>query len=155
MAREEIGSWLSGPKAALESQGLDLGYPGQRLGFPESGPGSMSSVGRKAVALIIDWMTAVVIAKAFSAEVNPDDASMLALQIYAIQILFSTILSGASFGQRLMGIGVTSLDGKRLTVSRVVARTALICLVIPAVIYDRDNRGLHDKAVNSVVVRTR
>jgi uncharacterized RDD family membrane protein YckC len=32
-------------------------------------------------------------------------------------------------------------------------RAQLICLVIPAVIYDRDRRGLHDKAADTVVVR--
>ena len=32
-------------------------------------------------------------------------------------------------------------------------RAVLICLVIPAVVYDRDRRGLHDRAANTVVVR--
>ena len=29
------------------------------------------------------------------------------------------------------------------------------CLAIPAVIWDRDSRGLHDKVPNTVIVRTR
>jgi hypothetical protein len=28
-----------------------------------------------------------------------------------------------------------------------------LCLVIPAVIFDPDQRGLHDKAMNTVLVR--
>ena len=155
MAREEIGSWISGPKAALESQGAEFGYPGERLGFPESGPGSVSSVGRKAVALVIDWLTAVVIAKALGTDMDPNQTSILVLEIFAAQVAMSTLLSGSSFGQRLMGIGVMTLDRQRLPISRVLVRTALMCLVIPAVIYDRDNRGFHDKAVNSVVIRIR
>ena len=155
MAREEIGSWISGPKAALESQGMDFGYPGQRLGFPESGPGSVSSVGRKAVALVIDWFTAIVIAKAVGQQMDINQTSMLVLAVFAAQVVISTVLSGASFGQRIMGISVTMLDGQRLPFLRVIIRTALICLVIPAVVYDRDNRGFHDKAVHSVVLRTR
>lgn len=155
MAREEIGSWIAGPKAALESQGADFGYPGERLGFPESGPGSVSSVGRKAVALMIDWLTAVVIAKALGQSLNPQESSLLVLEVFAAQVALSTMLSGASFGQRIMGIGVMTLDKQRLPIGRIVVRTFLICLVIPAVVYDRDNRGFHDKAVNSVVIRIR
>jgi uncharacterized RDD family membrane protein YckC len=34
-------------------------------------------------------------------------------------------------------------------------RTVLLCLVIPAFIWDRDGRGLHDKAAGTVVVRAR
>jgi uncharacterized RDD family membrane protein YckC len=32
-------------------------------------------------------------------------------------------------------------------------RAFLLCLVIPAVVYDRDRRGLHDKAAQTIVVR--
>jgi len=34
-------------------------------------------------------------------------------------------------------------------------RTLLICLVIPAVIWDRDGRGLQDRAAGTVVVKAR
>jgi uncharacterized RDD family membrane protein YckC len=36
-----------------------------------------------------------------------------------------------------------------------VGRTLLLALVIPAVVYDRDRRGLHDKVGATVVVRVR
>jgi hypothetical protein len=29
----------------------------------------------------------------------------------------------------------------------------LLCLVIPAVIFDPDQRGLHDKAMNTLLIR--
>lgn len=34
-----------------------------------------------------------------------------------------------------------------------MVRTALVCLVIPAVVWDRDTRGLHDRAMSTVCVR--
>ena len=34
-----------------------------------------------------------------------------------------------------------------------LVRSLLLCLVIPAVIFDPDHRGLHDKAMNTVLVR--
>jgi uncharacterized RDD family membrane protein YckC len=37
--------------------------------------------------------------------------------------------------------------------ARGAVRTALLCLVIPAVVWDADGRGLHDKAAGTVIVR--
>ena len=34
-------------------------------------------------------------------------------------------------------------------------RTALLVLLVPALVYDRDKRGLHDRAAKTVVVRAR
>lgn len=31
--------------------------------------------------------------------------------------------------------------------------TLLLCLAVPALIWDRDQRGMHDRAANTVVVR--
>jgi uncharacterized RDD family membrane protein YckC len=50
-------------------------------------------------------------------------------------------------------MAVLRLDGTPLTLLHAMLRTLLICLVIPAVVFNRDNRGLHDLAVNSVAVR--
>ena len=51
----EIGSWLSGP----ESAGTGDGYPGQRLGLPAVGSGSLARMGRRLAALMVDWLIAV------------------------------------------------------------------------------------------------
>ena len=53
MARE-IGSWLSGPEPVRP--GGDTGYPGERLGLPETGSRSLARMGRRFGALIIDWL---------------------------------------------------------------------------------------------------
>ncbi|PZU30429.1 MAG: RDD family protein, partial [Microbacterium sp.] len=37
---------------------------------------------------------------------------------------------------------------------RPIVRTLLLCLVIPAVIWDADQRGVHDKAAGTVLLRT-
>jgi hypothetical protein len=47
------------------------------------------------------------------------------------------------------------LDGGRLSLWRIALRTVLVCCVIPALIYDSTGRGLQDRAVGSVVIRTR
>lgn len=155
MDRKDVSSWLSGPKETLEQQGISFGYPGERLGFPEFGLSSLARPGRRLLALSIDWFAALFIAKAFGSSLSYSQNSWLVLELFAFQIVVLTSLIGGSFGQHLLGIGVRRIDGQRLTVPAVLVRTLLILLVIPAVIYDRDGRGLHDKAVGSAVQRIR
>ena len=64
---------------------------------------------------------------------------------------------GSTFGMRLLGLRVLALGqpGQLPAAWRVLVRTVLLCLVIPAAIWDRDGRGLHDKAAGTVVVRAR
>jgi uncharacterized RDD family membrane protein YckC len=52
-----------------------------------------------------------------------------------------------------MGIHVIRLGGGPAGPLPALVRSVLLCLVIPAVIFDPDHRGLHDKAMNTVLVR--
>ena len=61
--------------------------------------------------------------------------------------------SGTTVGKRLFGLRVVRLDGSRASIPQVLLRTLLLCLIIPAAVWDRDTRGLHDKAVGTVEVR--
>ena len=40
-------------------------YPGERLGLPESGSGSLAKLGRRVWAILIDWACAVLISISF------------------------------------------------------------------------------------------
>jgi uncharacterized RDD family membrane protein YckC len=64
-----------------------------------------------------------------------------------------TSLAGGSAGQLLLRIRVVRTDGSRLDPARVLLRTVLICLVVPPVVYNPDQRGLHDLATDAVAVR--
>lgn len=59
---------------------------------------------------------------------------------------------GFTVGKRLFGLRVGKLGGP-LTPIHVIVRTVLLLLVIPAVIWDRDGRGLHDRWAGTVEVR--
>ena len=61
----------------------------------------------------------------------------------------------ASAGQRVRGLRVVRLDGRPVGLLRAALRTAAALLLVPALIWDRDGRGLHDKAAGTVVVRAR
>lgn len=127
-------------------------YRGQRLGLPESGPGSMATTGRRVVALFIDWIAALLISRALVGTPETTLENFATLGIFALEVSILTWLWGASFGQRLVGVRVVG-RARRLGLVAALLRTALICLVIPPVIWDADGRGLHDRAVDSVVIR--
>lgn len=128
------------------------GFPGQSLGLPESGPGSMAPIGRRVVALFIDWFAALLISRALIGEPTTTLQSFATLGIFALEVTVLTWSSGASFGQRIMGIRVLGRK-RRLGLLAVALRTILICLVIPPVVSDSQGRGLHDRAVDSLVLR--
>lgn len=146
MGAAGTGAQASGPHEPDEA------YRGERLGLPESGPGSMAPLGRRVVALFIDWITALIISRALVGDPQSTLQSFATLGIFAVQVAILTWLSGASFGQRLVGIRVVGRT-RRLGVVACLLRTVLICLVIPPVVWDSDGRGLHDRAVDSLVLR--
>ena len=99
--RKDIGSWLSGP----DTSGISK-YPGERLGFPESGPGSMARAGRRILAIIIDWTIALLISNVFLA-----GNSMATLAVFAAEQILLIGTLGYGIGHRVMGIHVVRPDG--------------------------------------------
>jgi len=153
LTREDLGSWLSGPGAVI---GTDQDYRGQRLGLPESGPGSVAGFGRRFVALVIDWLACLLLVRLFLPHIDygTPDSSLATLGFFLAELTLFTWLVGASFGQRLLGLAVVRLDGGGGPgLVRALLRSLQICLVVPAVIWDRDSRGLHDRSMGTVVVR--
>ena len=146
MDRADLDASMGGPLPE------DSTYRGQRLGLPESGPGSMASTGRRVVALFIDWIAALLISRALVGTPETTLQNFATLGIFALEVTVLTWLWGSSFGQRLVGIRVVGRS-RRLGLIAALLRTALICIVIPPVIWDADGRGLHDRAVDSVVIR--
>ena len=141
--RKDIGSWLSGP----DTSGISR-YPGERLGLPETGSGSIARAGRRIVAIIVDWGIALLISNfAFGGD------SWANLAVFAAEQMLLVGTLGYSIGHRLVGIHVVRLGGGPAGPLAAVVRALLLCLVIPAVIFDPDHRGLHDKAMNTVLVR--
>lgn len=120
-------------------------------------PGTRSGLGRRLAAIAIDWVAALLLARVIvpGAEYGSSDYALATLVIFALEIILLTWLTGSSFGQRILGIAVVTDSGQRLTLWRTVVRTLLICLVIPALVYDSQGRGIQDLAVGSRVVLRR
>ncbi len=145
-SREDFGSWLEGGTSA--GQGSSAA---ERLGLPASGPGSAAPLGRRLLALVIDWAAAMLISYLVA-----DANSLATLGIFALEnvLLVSTV--GFTVGHRLLGLQVRVLGapaGIAVGFARGAVRTVLLCLVIPAVVWGPDGRGLHDRGAGTVIVR--
>lgn len=152
--REAIGSWLSGPRAAAENMGADFGYRGERLGLPKDGPRSVATTGRRFGAIFIDWGIALLIAWALFAQGDMQAANQWTLVVFLVLRFVTIGTVGSSPGKRLLGLRVVAVNGLgRLPLWRTLVRTVLLGLAIPALIWDRDGRGLHDRFAGAVQVR--
>ncbi|MGP3984404.1 RDD family protein [Streptomyces sp. KR80] len=151
--RRAIGSWLSGPRAAAEEMGVDFGHRGKRLGLPAEGPGSVAPLGRRFGALFVDWALCVLIAHGLFARGDYSSASNWALLVFLVMSVLTVGTVGFTPGKRLLGVRVISVDGRRLSLPYAAVRSVLLVLAIPALIWDRDSRGLHDRAAGAVQVR--
>ncbi|WP_449277382.1 RDD family protein [Leucobacter sp. GX24907] len=135
-------------------------WPGERLGLPERGARSVARVGRRLLALLIDYTAATLIAMAFlqyDPWALPAEAGwrqFAPLMIFALlQVVFIPTIGG-SIGHRLLGMRVVPISGGWVGFWRPIVRTLLIALVIPVLVWDSDQRGFHDKIAGTVLVRT-
>lgn len=135
-------------------------HPGQRLGLPSSGPGSLARWLPRIGALALDWLVANLAAYAVVRDSAMWQAPVTAIDfvpllVFAIEVWVLTALLGASMGHRVAGLRVARLDGRPVGFVRALVRTGLLLLVIPVIIIDADGRGLHDRLAQTVLIRTR
>ncbi len=138
-------------------QSLGPSYPGERLGLPDEGPGSVAGWGRRILALVLDWLGSTLVAIAFTGVGGWIEGGLvsesLPLLVFLLEASVLTALMGGSFGQLLCRVVVVRLDGKPVNLLQGLLRTFMICLVIPPLVFNRDQRGLHDLAVGTVALR--
>jgi uncharacterized RDD family membrane protein YckC len=128
------------------------GYPGQQFGLPEDGPRSAAGVGRRLGALVIDWLACLAISLAIF---HTQRATQLSTYIlFGAEIWLLTALTGYTLGKRVLGIRVARVDGKPVGLVMGLLRAVLLLLVVPALIFDKDLRGLHDRAARTIVIRS-
>jgi uncharacterized RDD family membrane protein YckC len=145
------GTWLSGPGAAGVTLRAEGEWRGRRLGLPETGPGSVATFGRRMIAFVLDAVVCALVAGLWTAPDAPGPWSFVPLGVLYV---VAVPLAGQTLGMRLLGLRVIELGAGRVNPLRAAVRFVLLCLLIPALISDRDGRGLHDKAARTAVVRT-
>ena len=151
------GQQRAGARQAGKPSAAGPEYPGKKLGLPADGAGSVARQGRRLAALVVDWVLASLVAALLlrftHAPGSPATRGIYDLAVFAVEVYLLTALTGQSVGKRILGLRVVRLDGKPNGFGWTAVRTLLLLAVVPAVVYDRDLRGLHDRAANTVVVR--
>jgi len=134
--------------AALRTPAHPSEWPGLHFGLPATGPRSIARFGRRLAAFAIDAALGALISYAFF-----DYERWASLAVFAVlQIIFLVLVSG-SIGHLLLGMRVVPLKYGWIGIWRPIVRTLLLSLLVPALIADRDRRGLHDRLAGTVLVR--
>ena len=122
---------------------------------------SVAPMGRRLLALIVDWLLCALIASSLTGHVlfgSAADHHYFAAQygtlgLFVLEVYLLTAISGLTVGKRLLGLRTIRTDGSRPGFGWAALRTLLLVCVIPACLSDRDLRGLHDRAADTIVVR--
>lgn len=133
---------------------------------PQTAP-HRATPGRRIGGIAIDWLLCLIISSFFFPSADYADATGLervvvagepaaTLAIWAAQHLVLVALLGMTYGHRIFGMRVVREDGHGYVgFIKAAIRTVMLLLVIPAVVWDSEGRGLHDRAAGTRLVRTR
>ncbi|WP_199434296.1 RDD family protein [Qaidamihabitans albus] len=156
------GEWLSSPataRAAADSE--PPRWPGEHLRLPEDGVGAVAGSGRRFLGLVVDLLLASLLTSLFIRPEFADPGVMQQFNIWSLVMWVAiTAVPAAVFGftpgMAVCGVRVARLDGRSMVgVWRALVRAVLTFLIIPAAVRNADNRGWHDRATGTVVVRMR
>ena len=117
------------------------------------------ALGRRLLALLIDWIIAAFSAVALfgwtGVRFPPDGIrdQLIINGVFLVEVAILLGLTGFSIGKRIMGLRLIGPDGGPIGVPRALLRTFLLSLVLPAIVMTDDKRGLHDLAAGSKVVK--
>jgi len=122
---------------------------------------SVAPMGRRLLALIVDWLLCALIASSVTGHAlfgGVGDKHYFAAQyatlgLFVLEVYLLTAVSGLTVGKRLLRMRAISTDGGAPGFKWAAVRTLLLLFVVPACLTDRDMRGLHDRAANTIVVR--
>ena len=151
------GTWLSGMGARRPEEEAQR-WRGERLGLPAEGVGAVATTGSRVLAFVLDLAAGALIGgllRVFVTDPTPGQRTLAVNAAFALEVLILTALTGRSLGMGIVGIRVVRLADRNGVPGFLPAaiRTALLILLVPALILDRDGRGLHDKAAGTAVLR--
>jgi len=107
---------------------------------------------RRFGALVLDWILCLLISGLFA---DPLRDGWPPVFVLIVEYGFFLGLFSQTPGMRLAKIAcVSTADGRPIGVLRALLRGALLAVLVPALIMDRHQRGLHDRIVGSVMVAT-
>lgn len=150
-------SWLEGPQIPAENEDPDAPgkWPGEKLGLPESGSGSLASVMRRSGGVVIDWVIVWITAAFINMFTSAlGDTATLTWFLFIILGTVSAWVFARTPGQAVLKMGVARIDvpGTRVGFGRALVRALLTAFILPAAMADADGRGMHDRATGTSVI---
>jgi uncharacterized RDD family membrane protein YckC len=98
------------------------------------------SLGRRLLGLTIDWLMCYAIAFGLFGQMG------LTLAVFFIEVLVLTSFGGATAGHRIVRLKVVRFaDGGAPSPIQALIRTVLLVLVVTAITYDENGRGIHER----------
>jgi uncharacterized RDD family membrane protein YckC len=144
---------MSSPAAGRQA------YRGERLGLPEAGRASLAPAGSRIGAWLVDALASALVAALFTSHGSHRDVAdrlpgYWSLIPFALDYVFGMLFAGRTLGMYLFGLRVIRVDrDEAVNPWRALLRTLLLMLLVPAVVFDKDGRGLHDRYTDTAVVR--
>jgi uncharacterized RDD family membrane protein YckC len=114
-------------------------------------------LGRRLAAITLDWMACYAIVAAISGGIGQmsPDRSPIILGLFFGEVAILTALIGASLGQKIFGLRVVRFsDGGPITPLQALIRTFFLILIVTAITYDENGRGIHERISKTVLTRT-
>jgi len=119
-------------------------------------PSKNVTLGRRLAAITLDWLACYAIVAALSGGIGQmvPNRSPLILGVFFTEVAVLTALTGASLGQKIFGLRVVRFnDGGQISPIQALIRTVFLVLVVTAVTYDQNGRGIHERISKTVLKR--
>ena len=114
------------------------------------------SLGRRLAAITLDWLACYAIIAALSGGIGQmtPDRSPIILALFFGEVTILTAFTGASLGQKVFGLRVVRFsNGEAVSPMQAILRTIFLVLVVTAVTYDQNGRGIHERISGTVLAR--
>lgn len=112
--------------------------------------------GRRMLGLVIDWALCYFITWGFFAQPGTSEFTPINYFLYIGQYLLFSTLGGATPGHRIVGLKVVRFfDGQLPTPKQALIRTGLLAIVVTAITFDQNGRGVNERLSGTVLVLSR
>jgi uncharacterized RDD family membrane protein YckC len=114
------------------------------------------SQGRRVLGVLIDWLLCAAIAKGYFDGGQRWAAPYVPHAIFFAQYFFFAALGGATPGHRIVGLKIVRFsDGGMPTPIQALIRAGLLGIILTAITFDQNGRGINERLSNTVLVKTR
>ena len=108
------------------------------------------------LGVLIEWLLCAAIAKGFFDGGQRWAEPYVAPAIFFAQYVFFAILGGATPGHRIVGLTIVRFsDGGMPTPIQALIRASLLVIIVTAITFDQNGRGINERFSNTVLVKTR